>query len=126
MTRQEIEDKLHLFVEHFHNKDRDAAAAMFAEDGQAQHWTGERIVGRAAIHAALEPFFAEGQSIHYDVERVDVDESANVAWSIWTATMTNPQGAVIMKGVDTFEFADGLIVRNAVFMQTAAPTIVPA
>jgi len=123
MNRSEIESRLHAFVEYFHDNDPDGAAAMFAEDGVAQHWTGQKVIGRAAIRKELTPFFEEGQVLRYDVERVDVDEENNVAWSIWTMTLTRGETTTIMRGVDTFEFEDGLIKRNAVYMQTDQPQI---
>jgi ketosteroid isomerase-like protein len=123
MKRAEIVKKLEAFVECFHTLDLDGVISMFAENGSAEHWTRQKLVGRQAIREEMRHFFNPAMGrIHYEVERVDVDESANVAWSVWVMTLTKDGTASVMHGCDTFEFDNnGLITRNAVFVKTDQP-----
>ena len=127
MKRIEMIKILEAFVECFHTQDLDRVISMFAENGSAEHWTRQKLVGRPAIREEMRHFFdpARGR-IHWDIERVDVDESANVAWSVWSMTLTKDGTAAVLHGCDTFEFdSHGLITRNAVFVKTDQPKFEP-
>jgi ketosteroid isomerase-like protein len=124
MTRNEIVKKLDTFVAAFHNYDLETVVAMFAENGSAQQWTGQQVIGRKAIReeGSKEFFNKQNGEISWTIERVDVDESANVAWSIWTMHHTKDGKTTNMRGCDTFEFdKDGLIVRNAAYVISDQP-----
>ena len=119
MTRDKIIKKLEEFLEHFHSYNLDAAVAMFAENATAEHPNGDLARGRKEIRAQLAPYFSRqmGEG-HWEIERNDVDESNNIAWSVWTMTLTNPAGTVKLRGCETFEFNnDGLITRQSVFIK---------
>ena len=125
MKRAEIVKKLEAFVECFHTLDLDGVISMFAENGSAEHWTRQKLVGRQAIKEEMRQFFNPAMGrVHWDIERVDVDESTDVAWSVWSMTITKDGTAAVMHGCDTFEFdSHGLITRNAVFVKTDQPKV---
>ncbi len=124
MKRDAIVKILDKFVDGFHEYDLDKVVSMFAENGTAQSWTGQRLVGRAAIReeGAKEFFNKQSGEIRWTMERVDVDEAMNVAWSVWTMHHTKDGKTVNVRGCDTFEFdQDGLIIRQAAYVISEQP-----
>ncbi len=124
MTRDEIVKKLDMFVEAFHSYDLETVVSMFAEDGSAQPWTGTAVVGRNAIReeGSKEFFNDKNGKVRWTVERVDVDEAHNIAWSVWTMHHSKDGTTTRFRGCDTFEFdQNGLIVRNAAYVISEQP-----
>jgi uncharacterized protein (TIGR02246 family) len=125
MNRQELTAKMHELVHYFHQYDLEGATSMFAENATAVHFNGTKGIGRPAIKEIMRPFFAkEFGEMHFTVLRVDVDEPANVAWSVWLMKLTKDGASTTIEGVDTFEFQDGLIVRNSVYVKSEQPLVV--
>lgn len=113
-----------LFV-HFDNLDLDGVCGMFAEDAEAENFTGQKATSRAEIKSIMGPYFAGsmGGSIKFDIHHTDIDDTKNVIWTAWTLNIIN-DGKVITRlpGSDTFEFnEDGFIIRNSVYCKSQQP-----
>ena len=119
MTRDQIVQKLEDFLNHFHAYNLEAVVAMFAENATAEHPNGDLATGRKEIREQLAPYFSRQMGDgHWDIERTDVDEPNNIAWSVWTMTLTSPGRTTTLRGCETFEFNnEGLITRQSVFVK---------
>src|SRR5690606_4345391 len=112
-------DQLKGFLDAFNRHDLDDIMRHFAEDcvffmprGAGPRW--DRFVGKAEVRAVLAKRFEGIPDVHYGDDRHWVGENFGVFE--WTLTGTTGAGrAIMVRGVDLLEFADGLISRKDSF-----------
>jgi len=122
MNSKQLEAKIHEMVEYFHTYDLDGLIGMFADNAVVLNFTNEERIGHQAIRDLLTPYFnKEFGEMHFDLGRFDADESTQTVWQQWTMSLTGPDTVSTFQGVDTFEFKDGLVVRNSVFVKSVEP-----
>ncbi len=100
----------------FNRHDVDAIVDFFAEDGvfelpKGPDYHGERVVGKAALHA----FFSELMETLPDIQWHPIDDrvAGNKGFSEWRRQATLPSGEKLdCLGLDIFTFEGGLVIKK--------------
>lgn len=112
------EERLAAFMEAWNRRDVDAIVESFTDDGVFYASVGPELmgaasVGREAIRAGVETFFARFPTGRFEDTTLFV--SGDKGFAEWTFVVTGPDGEdVATRGCDLFEFeGERIRVKNA-------------
>jgi uncharacterized protein (TIGR02246 family) len=124
MSRSELEDLVHRFLDAFNREDLDAVMSFFAEESFYDEFNGRRSQGREAIRAAFVPQFrGDFGRIRFLTEDLFVDSEDSKALIRWVCTLERDGRTRRWRGLDVLQWSEGKLTEKHTYAKAPVPLL---
>jgi len=123
LSRKEIIESLTRWNQAWDQHDLNGVMELFHEDILFENWTGAKVQGKQALHAAWKPWFEDHRGFRFTGEDIFIDEIEQKVlyqWYLdWPSKEKGYEGRPERRrGLDVIHFQDGKIIRKSTYSKT--------
>lgn len=122
-TEGELRRRLEEWMAAWNKRDIEGVLALVADDAVFEHWSGMRVTGRERLRAVWGDWFAEDETISFELEDLFTGEDGERAILRWTLHARSRERETAglpesRRGLDVLRMENGLVVEKLTYSKT--------